>query len=183
MARKRPGRKRKMGERYACGKLKPQGAGPAHTPELEARRRDAVGAHWQQPQAGYALGQLLLTGKISARQHDAGDKFGKLWREWQGMAGVPPRQPSTDRGAPGEIDPAVWERVKATVGGALACLDGCDPKALVKAAVDSCCLDDYWPQTATVMGLDALRTGLDALADFFRIPREQQARISACAVA
>lgn len=183
MARRNRGGKKKAGARYACGKLMPQAGGPAHTPELEARRRDAVGDHWQQPQAGYALGQLLLTGKITARQHDAGDKFGKLWREWQGMACVPPRLPSTDRGAPCEVDPAAWERVKNMVGGALACLDTCEPKALVKAAVDSCCLDDYWPQTATTIGANALRVGLDALADFFRIPREQQAKISTCAAA
>ncbi len=81
-------RKRLTGERYACGKLKPDNVPTA------AHIRRAQGEalmRGRDPWLGTRLGWLYLNREITSRQVEAGLRFAKLFLDYSKIAGFPPR--------------------------------------------------------------------------------------------
>lgn len=78
------GRPRKPGQRYPAGRLvAPRDRGTA---ELLARR-SALGGDGSDPRTGYPLGRLLLSGRISSAEHNAGLAYAALHnRVWGPVA-------------------------------------------------------------------------------------------------
>lgn len=77
---------RKSGERYTCGKLKPQ---KDHGTEELRRHREGLArgkVSYKDPRLEYALGLLNILEEITDEQLDAGLKYGKLhllaWGPW-----------------------------------------------------------------------------------------------------
>lgn len=75
----KPGRKRKPGARYKCGKLK--SVVDHGTAEFRAHRIALVGVdHATDQRAGDALGVMELAGLITASQREAGAAWGRAMR-------------------------------------------------------------------------------------------------------
>ena len=175
------GRRRQQGERYPSGKIRPQETIP---PEALKRRAELVGCSPEdaakRPEAGYALGQLLMRGIIDQRQHDAGIAFGLVWTRWALMAGLPAHQPRQPTGR-ARTDPDLdeWEKVRDRYRAACDSVRRCRPSGLVWAAVEMVVADDIAHPILSGLtgpsGLRALQDGLDALADHYRIPRREVA--------
>jgi hypothetical protein len=83
------GRRKKSGERYACGKLKPRGVPGAHT--LWRRIKDHGIRLGMNPELGSVLGRLSLFGEISEREVEAGRYFARVVANFERDAGCPPR--------------------------------------------------------------------------------------------
>ena len=181
----RRGRKSKSGPRHDCGKLI-QSCEPREPAILDMtidRRADLVGtANAKLPEAGYALGQLLLKGRVSQRQHDAGRKLEDIWRRWASLAGLPDHHPHAPAGggqAP-DTDPEAWMRAKNAFNAAEAVLRAQRQAPLVWTVIESIVMDgilppsmlDGWAPPAT---WSALTRGLDALAQHFGVPNERAA--------
>lgn len=173
------GRKAKAGDRHPCGKLKQDGP-PVHA---VARRAEAAGCSMEEaqkrPEAGYALGQLLMRQVIDIRRHDAGQAFRTAWMRWASLAGLPPHQvmQRTPGGAQSDVDPEEWDKAKAAFAGAADALFACEQPRLVWAAVETVVMDDVLPPLleSRWVAVAALRAGLEALARHYRMPERAQA--------
>lgn len=77
------------GDRYACGKLKPE----INTPTAAHIRRaqgEAL-ARGRDPWLGTRLGWLYLNREVTSTQVEAGLRFAKLFDDYSRIAGFPPR--------------------------------------------------------------------------------------------
>lgn len=157
---------RPPGERHRS-----RSAGP--TPETLRHRADRVGAENAScPEAGYALGILLLRGNITRCHHDAGLDFLHAHKQWCIMQGLPPRRPVTlslvrNRSTAANTNIANERSITKTkekLAGAMEALSRRGVKAF--AAVDAVVIDDMMPES--VDQLSDLADGLEALARYFK---------------
>jgi hypothetical protein len=188
--RRRAGRPRKAGARHACGQLV-QAADPAILPQALERRADLLGGPASLPagqlldqRAGQPLGQLLLRGRLTQRQHDAGQAVGGLWRAWLSLAEAPKPHAYVPESGTGmarqEVDPDRWARTDDRLAQARALIRASGPHGLLALAlVEGVCADEIMPRRFEaswagdwLQGWAALTTALDALADHYRIPRD-----------
>jgi len=125
-------------------------------------------------QAGYALGQLLMRGILSKRQHDAALRFASNWSLWaaKGELGSHILR-RTNGGGGGEPSPQEWRRAKEAYLEARAILELCHPRVLVSVAIEQVVMDE---EVASILegrahprAIKALRIGLDALADHYNL--------------
>ncbi len=182
------GRKRKPGQRTACGRL------ARHETEKEAmatviaarRRHYGVSAREaRDPRLGTALGRLNYQGRISAAQYQAGLTFGELYQRHHRTMGLPTPSPRSvaglliNEGIFGGSDyvpsPDDVARMRRRFEDAMAALDACDrehrlsmgrrPALLIYRVV---CVDEdggHWPDE----DIGNLRAALNALVKVFRL--------------
>jgi len=181
MARRkgRAGRKKKAGARYPSGKLKAANNVPDMLLQHRAKMACSDMANSLRPEAGYALGQLMLRGVITTRQHDAGKAFRAAWMRWASLAGVAPHevtQRSRVKPRP-DVDPEEWRRASEAYNRACDAVKACKPSRLVWSTVEAVVMDG-WPgnieQMTMLLGrrdaVAALCAGLSALANYYRMP-------------
>ncbi|MEC4589479.1 hypothetical protein VPG91_00625 [Nitrospirillum amazonense] len=188
--RRRAGRPRKAGARHACGQLV-QAADAAILPQALERRADLLGAPASLPmaqlldqRAGQPLGQLLLRGRLTQRQHDAGQAVGGLWRAWLSLAEAPKPHAYVPESGSGvvrvDVDPDRWARTDDRLAQTRALIRASGPHGLLALTlVEGVCADEIMPRRFEAtwvgdwpQGWAALTTALDALADHYRIPRD-----------
>ena len=165
----RAGRKRKEGRRWDNGRVVPERE-IGILPETIARRIELVGKDWDQPQAGYALGQLKLRGTLSERQHDAGIRLRQVWLRWASLAGIPAHEVTQRRGGlTADVDTATWEKAREAFQAAASTVKRCRQSGLVWATVEGIVMDNYLPPMFVHRGVAvaALQLGLDELARHF----------------
>lgn len=154
------GRPRKPGQRYPAGRLiEPRDPGTA---ELLARRA-TIGGDGSDPRTGYPLGRLLLSGRISSAQHNAGLVYAALHdRVWGPAAGgsnlgrviagemgrvTPPSSLSADDAdawrALRAADCALRERASVVIDVAVLELD-CSPMAVPRLRNALAILERHW---------------------------------------
>ena len=139
--------------------------------------------------AGYPLGRLLLTGRITDRQFRAGNSYGMLRRRWERLAGAPKRHAGVARlpiasenpedMAPQIIDilaleresdmDGAWLRAKLHVRGVHRMIGDLRDCRTILSVLEAVCVDEATPPCADWLPL--LRDGLDAVADHFRLAR------------
>ena len=111
-----PGRKRKPGKRYPCGKrTKQQLEMDAMSVAIDARRRQfGVSAKQAKDERlGTALGRLAFRELISETQYQAGVAFAELYRQHHAVFGLPSPSPRSVTNSPIHITspaPAVITR-------------------------------------------------------------------------
>ena len=91
-----PGRKRKPGKRYPCGKrTKQQLEMDAMSTVIDARRRHfgVTAKQAKDERLGTALGCLAFRELISESQYQAGLAFGQLYRDHHATVGLPSPSP------------------------------------------------------------------------------------------
>ena len=183
-----PGRKRKPGKRYPCGKLtKQQLEMDAMSTVIDARRRHfgVTAKQAKDERLGTALGRLAFRELISEKQYQAGVAFGELYHRHQTLMGMPSPSPRSVAGllinegifgaSPSEPVLEVVDRLKRRFRDATDVLDGCDrehrlspgkrPTLLVYRII---CTDQdamNWPEE----DLGNLRVALNALVRLFRL--------------
>ena len=183
-----PGRKRKPGKRYPCGKrTKHQLEMDAMSVALDARRRHfGISAKQARDERlGTALGRLAFRELISESQYQAGLAFGQLYRDHHATVGLPSPSPRSVAGllinegifgaSPSEPVLEVIEKLKRRFAAATDALDACDrehrasagwrPTLLVYRLI---CSDEdamHWPEE----DIGNLRVALNALVRLFRI--------------
>ena len=183
-----PGRKRKLGKRYPCGKrTKHQLEVDAMSTAIEARKRlfGVSSRQAKDERLGTALGRLAFREFISESQYQAGLAFGQLYHSHRTTMGLPSPSPRSVAGllinegifgaSPGEPVPEVIERLKRRFNAATDTLDACDreqrmsigrrPTLLIYRVV---CADEdamHWPEE----DIGNLRVALNALARLFRL--------------
>ena len=178
--RKRAGRPTTQNvQRYACGKIRKEYATKRGETEaqimatvLDYRARNGVAPdHLRRNEAGYALGRMYLAGKVTPRQHRAGCDYALLVGDYQRSIGFPAPYPQgMDLGAArglslgSEPSDASVRRVKDEYMGAEGA--GLQAGKAAMSAIREACIYDR-----EVEDVENLRIGLDALGDFFRIPR------------
>lgn len=128
------------------------------------------------PEAGYELGRLFIRGKVTAQEHRAGFEFMRLVYDYQTSQGYPsPFPASMDIGAIhglslcGEPDVAKIRRTANEYMRAQTALSDAGRPATME--VREVCVFDQ-----TVRSVENLRLGLRALASFYQIPVDTQAR-------
>jgi len=128
------------------------------------------------PEAGYELGRLYIKGKVTAQEHRAGFEFMRLVYDYQTSQGYPsPFPASMDIGAVhglalhGEPDPLKIRRTANEYMRAQTALSDAGRSAMTE--VREVCIFDR-----EVRIVDSLRLGLRALARFYGIPVDTQAR-------
>ena len=166
-------------QRYACGKIKREYRARDGETEMQIKstvleyRRRAVGeADAGRNEAGYELGRLMLTGRVTPRQHSAGCEYALLVADYQRCIGFPAPYPQgIDLGAArglsliGEPDEGKIKRIVNQYMRSITAIAGAGKPA--DRAIREVCVYDR-----SVEDVDNLRRGLDALADFFGIPDE-----------
>ena len=183
-----PGRKRKPGKRYPCGKrTKQQLEMDAMSTAIEARKRlfGVTTKQAKDERLGTALGRLAFRELISEKQYQAGVAFGELYHAHQILMGLPSPSPRSVAGllinegifgaSPSEPVPEVIAKVKRRFADATSVLDACDreqrmsvgkrPTLLVYRIV---CTDQdamHWAEE----DIGNLRAALNALVRTFRI--------------
>ena len=183
-----PGRKRKPGKRYTCGKrTKQQLEMDAMSTAIEARKRlfGVTAKQAKDERLGTALGRLAFRELISEKQYQAGIAFGELYHRHQTLMGMPSPSPRSVAGllinegifgaSPSEPVLEVIEKVKRRFADATSVLDACDreqrmsagkrPTLLVYRVI---CTDQEamnWPEE----DLGNLRVALNALVRLFRM--------------
>lgn len=122
------------------------------------------------PAAGYELGRLLLLKVVDGRQHRAGCDFATLVDSYQRIQGYPSPFPkgmdiggARGQGLSDDVGPDVIRRVSNDYMRATTALAGSGSASMRETR--EVCIFDREPAS-----VDNLRRGLDALADFFRIP-------------
>lgn len=182
------GRKRKPGQRHACGKrVRGETEREAMQTVIEARQRH-YGVNAKQARderLGTALGRLAFQKLISPYQYDAGLRFAELYQRHHRTMGMPMPNPRSVAGimaaegifggSSAEPELEVIERLRNSFNDATRALDDCDrdyrmargrkPSLLLYQVV---CLDEdttLWPET----DLGSLRVALNSLARIFRI--------------
>jgi len=183
-----PGRKRKTGKRYPCGKrTKLQLEMDAMSTVIEARRRHfgVTAKQAKDERLGTALGRLAFREMISETQYQAGVAFAQLYQHHHTVLGLPSPSPRSVAGllinegifGGGPADPSaeVVDKLKRRFRDATDVLDGCDrehrmspgqrPTLLVYRVS---CTDQEamsWPEE----DLGNLRVALNALVRMFRL--------------
>ena len=183
-----PGRKRKPGKRYPCGKRTRQELEKdAMSVALDARRRHfgVTAKQAKDERLGTALGRLAFREFISETQYQAGVAFGQLYRDHHATVGLPSPSPRSVAGmlinegifgaSPSEPVLEVIEKLKRRFGDATDALDVCDreqrmsrgrrPTLLVHRVI---CTDEdalHWPEE----DIGNLRVALNALVRLFRM--------------
>lgn len=191
--RGRGGRPKQAGrDRYQNGRAKPL---PAVNPETLMRRAKEAGVSVEDAKdarCGTAIGKLLLRRVIGQREHDAGVIFAKIYTAYAHECGMPdataravPLPYCTDYDPPaltgaeldawrarqGKGEDARWVEAKDNVARSMKALQGLDGWRLVHAAVVEVAVADNIPPLMLdrPMVTDALRRGLRALADLYRV--------------
>lgn len=177
--RSRGGRRRVQGERYPSGKLRPEVAIPPEALERRAERANCSTDEARRPEAGYALGQLLMRGIINQRQHDAGTAYRQAWMRWASLAGIPPHE-TAQRGhgyVGDDIPVGTWATAKQSYTWATDAVLQCEHCRLVMSAIETVVMDNVLPPLFPHrwVAVAALRAGLDVLADYYRMPRRDAA--------
>ena len=183
-----PGRKRKPGKRFPCGKrTKHQLEMDAMSVALDARRRHfgVTAKQAKDERLGTALGRLAFRELISETQYQAGLAFGQLYRDHHATVGLPSPSPRSVAGllinegifgsSPSEPVLEVIEKLKRRFNAATDALDACDreqrmsagnrPTLLIYRVI---CSDEdamHWPEEDT----GNLRVALNALVRLFRL--------------
>lgn len=101
----RAGRKRKIGERFPAGQIKPEESGAS--PSQIRRLRDAALAGMADPQWGSMAGIFYLSRKIDEVEYETAKRFGDLHSQYISVIGGPrpPRSASIERASPvGSLD-------------------------------------------------------------------------------
>ena len=96
-----PGRKRKPGKRYPCGKrTKQQLEMDAMSTVIDARRRHfgVTAKQAKDERLGTALGRLAFREMISETQYQAGVAFAQLYRDHHATVGLPSPSPRSVAG-------------------------------------------------------------------------------------
>jgi len=183
-----PGRKRKPGKRYPCGKrTREETERDAMSTVLEARKRHfgVTSKQAKDERLGTALGRLAFRELISEPQYKAGLAFGELYRQHHAVCGLPSPSPRSvagllinegifGGGSP-DHDPALVEKVRRRAAAAIMMLRTADhdapgtigrkPSILVHAVVCHEAEASNWSATDIIN----LGHGLDALCRLFRI--------------
>lgn len=183
-----PGRKRKPGKRYPCGKrTKHQLEMDAMSVAIDARRRHfGVSAKQARDERlGTALGRLAFRELISESQYQAGLAFGQLYRDHHATVGLPSPSPRSVAGllinegifgaSPSEPVLEIIDKLKRRFASATDALDACDrehrlsagrrPTLLVYRVI---CSDEdamHWSEE----DIGNLRVALNALVRVFRM--------------
>jgi hypothetical protein len=183
-----PGRKRKPGNRYPCGKrTKHQLEMDAMSTVIDARRRHfgVTAKQAKDERLGTALGRLAFREMISETQYQAGMAFAQLYQQHHAVLGLPSPSPRSVAGLlinegifgtnPSEPVPEVVDKLKRRFRDATDELDSCDrehrlspgkrPTLLVYRVI---CTDQEamnWPEE----DLGNLRVALNALVRLFRL--------------
>ncbi len=183
---KKGGRGKGAGERHACGKLVQRKEGDAMTKEFLARRAELVGVdNVRHQSAGVPLGQMRLAGRITERQHRAGQDLERKWRQWAMLVDAPRRDaPAVGGRLPSRLaddNPQRWADLDAEMTAVLAKMRGVPNGRLAASLVESVVADGVmpprllngWTERGTFwdIGWAAIRDGLDAVADVLKIPR------------
>jgi hypothetical protein len=182
-----PGRKRKPGKRYPCGKrTRQETERDTMSTVIEARKRHfgVTAKQAKDERLGTALGRLAFREFISETQYQAGVAFGQLYRDHHATVGLPSPSPRSVAGllinegifgaSPSEPVLDVIEKLKRRFGAATDALDTCDrehrmsagrrPTLLVYRVI---CTDEeamHWPEE----DMGNLRVALNALVRVFR---------------
>jgi len=183
-----PGRKRKPGKRYPCGKRTRQELEKdAMSVAIEARRRQfgVTAKQAKDERLGTALGRLAFRELISEPQYQAGIAFAELYRHHHAVCGLPSPSPRSVAGllinegifgsSPSEPVLEVIEKLKRRFNAATDALDACDrehrmsrgrrPTLLIYRVI---CTDEdamHWPEE----DIGNLRVALNALVRLFRM--------------
>ena len=183
-----PGRKRKPGKRYPCGKrIREETERDAMSTVLEARKRHygVTSKQAKDERLGTALGRLAFRELISETQYQAGVAFAELYRQHHAVCGLPSPSPRSIAGllvnegifgaSPSEPVLEVVEKLKRRLGDATNALDACDreqrmshgrrPTLLIYRVI---CTDEdamHWPEE----DIGNLRVALNALVRVFRM--------------
>ncbi len=183
-----PGRKRKPGKRYPCGKrTRNEIERDAMCTAIEARKRHfgVTAKQAKDERLGTALGRLAFRELISEKQYQAGVAFGELYHAHQILMGMPSPSPRSVAGllvnegifgaSPSEPVLEVIERVKRRFADATSVLDACDrdqrmsagkrPTLLIYRVI---CTDQdamHWAEE----DIGNLRVALNALTRLFRL--------------
>lgn len=183
-----PGRKRKVGKRYPCGKrTKQQLEMDAMSTVIDARRRHfgVTAKQAKDERLGTALGRLAFRQMISEAQYQAGVAFAQLYQQHHSVLGLPSPSPRSVAGllinegifgaSPSEPVLEVIERVKRRFADATNVLDACDreqrmsagkrPTLLIYRVI---CTDHdamHWGEE----DIGNLRVALNALTRLFRL--------------
>ena len=183
-----PGRKRKPGKRYPCGKRTRQELEKdAMSVALDGRRRHfgVTAKQAKDERLGTALGRLAFRELISETQYQAGVAFAQLYRDHHATVGLPSPSPRSVAGllinevifgsSPSEPVLEVIEKLKRRFGDATSVLDACDrdermsagkrPTLLVYRVI--CTDQDAMNWAAEDLG--NLRVALNALVRLFRL--------------
>lgn len=180
--KKRAGRPTKIQSlRYPNGRTKPESWAPREERPEEARatviayRTKIVGKeHAARPEAGYELGRMLLTGRVSQRRHDAGVRWALLVDRYQRLVGLPRPFPAgmdysmVARGLSCGGAPPDEDQIRAAANDYMVCKTRIAECGLIaeRSVMEVCVYDmrcDFAPP---------LWAALDALGDFFGIPLE-----------
>jgi hypothetical protein len=183
-----PGRKRKPGKRYPCGKrTRHELEKDAMSVAIDARRRlfGVSAKQAKDERLGTALGRLAFRELISQTQYQAGVAFGQLYRDHHVMVGLPSPSPRSVAGilinegifgaSPREPELDVLEKLKRRFNDATDVLDACDrehrmsagrrPTLLVYRVI--CSDEDAMRWSEEDIG--NLRVALNALVRLFRL--------------
>ena len=134
-----PGRKRKPGKRYACGKrTRQETERDAMSTVLEARKRHfgVTAKQAKDERLGTALGRLAFRELISETQYQAGVAFAELYQQHHAVLGLPSPSPRSIAGlllnegifgaSPSEPVLEVIDKLKRRFNAATDALDSCD---------------------------------------------------------
>ena len=183
-----PGRKRKPGKRYACGKrTRQETERDAMSVAIDARRRHfgVTAKQAKDERLGTALGRLAFRELISETQYQAGVAFAELYQQHHAVFGLPSPSPRSVAGllinegifgsSPSEPVLEVIEKLKRRFGDATDALDVCDreqrmsrgrrPTLLIYRLI---CTDEdalHWLEE----DIGNLRVALNALVRVFRL--------------
>jgi hypothetical protein len=169
-----PGRKRKPGKRYACGKrTRQETERDAMSVAIEARKRHfgVTAKQAKDERLGTALGRLAFRELISDPQYQAGVIFADLYQKHHIVVGLPMPSPSSVAGL--LINEGIFGASPSEP--VLNVLDACDreqrmsrgrrPTLLVHRVI---CTDEeamHWPEE----DIGNLRVALNALVRLFRL--------------
>ena len=183
-----PGRKRKPGKRYTCGKrTKQQLEMDAMSTAIDARRRHfgVTAKQAKDERLGTALGRLAFRELISETQYQAGVAFAQLYRDHHATVGLPSPSPRSVAGllinegifgtTPSEPAAEVVEKLKRRFADATSVLDACDREQRMSAGkrptllvYQIICTDQdalHWAEE----DIGNLRGALNALVRLFRL--------------
>jgi hypothetical protein len=183
-----PGRKRKPGKRYPCGKrTRNEIERDAMSTAIEARKRlfGVTTKQAKDERLGTALGRLAFREFISEKQYQAGVAFGELYHAHQILMGMPSPSPRSVAGllinegifgaSPSEPVLEVIERVKRRFADATSVLDACDREQRMSAGTRPTLLvyriicTDQDAMRWAEEDIGNLRIALNALARAFRL--------------
>ena len=182
------GRKRKPGNRYACGKrTRQETERDAMSVAIDARRRHfgVTAKQAKDERLGTALGRLAFRELISETQYHAGIAFAELYRQHHVVIGLPMPSPSSVAGllinegifgaSPSEPVLEAIEKLKRRFAEATSALDACDreqrmssgrrPTLLVHRVISTDEDALHWPED----DIGNLRVALNALVRVFRL--------------